>query len=487
VLKRRKWLIILPLIVATGAAIGASYLLTPVYQSSVTVWAGSPVLLSRDVERLVGEQHQVMGADMDRNRELQSLRVEITSAPYIARLAERLGLLQNSSLERRAIKIKDSHPELTLSIEEIKFDILHQEIRDRIGISFVGKNQVKIAVTSSDAAKARELAEAMGEIFIEEKIRQQMRSVHLSSGFSSQQLEKYERDLQDKIDKRTALEKEYMKIQIDDPIASEANRKAILAEVQSTDRTIEQLEEDERQASRQLAGALDGTPNLTPSTRLIELRSEASNQISAMASLVRRSALDNSAVVNQKMKLYDVEERINEEVRSLVRKQFLNTADSVQAWLGDLFAAREKLEIQYDIKNELTYALEDINAKVNAMPEYEARLEQLAREISSARELRDRFQLQQEGFEITEDLLAQTNFQLVEPAKMPYSPVWPVRRELALMGALAGLILGIAAAVAAELFDRSIRDPDEIEQQLELPVIGTIPKIDGLTKLKAGN
>jgi capsular exopolysaccharide synthesis family protein len=87
------------------------------------------------------------------------------------------------------------------------------------------------------------------------------------------------------------------------------------------------------------------------------------------------------------------------------------------------------------------------------------------------------------------DLLAslqQGNAELVQPASLPESPALPrTKRNLAL-AALVGVLLGVGFALILDRVDRRIRSPDELEELLELPVLGVIPRSGDFTSLGAG-
>jgi uncharacterized protein involved in exopolysaccharide biosynthesis len=69
---------------------------------------------------------------------------------------------------------------------------------------------------------------------------------------------------------------------------------------------------------------------------------------------------------------------------------------------------------------------------------------------------------------------SQTNAALLvaatEPAR-PSFPRWPLNLTL---GALSGLLLGIAAALARETADRRVRSIEDVARDLHLPVLGTV-------------
>jgi polysaccharide biosynthesis transport protein len=72
---------------------------------------------------------------------------------------------------------------------------------------------------------------------------------------------------------------------------------------------------------------------------------------------------------------------------------------------------------------------------------------------------------------------------LVEAAAVPTSPSSPKVERNAIAGAALGLLLGILLAVVLAFLDRRVREPREIEDVYEEPVLGAIPKTSSLKKL----
>ena len=65
----------------------------------------------------------------------------------------------------------------------------------------------------------------------------------------------------------------------------------------------------------------------------------------------------------------------------------------------------------------------------------------------------------------------------IDAASFPIMPETPNRRQDAFLAAALGVLLGIAVAVLLDRLDDSVRSPDDIAQQLSLPVLGMIPAI----------
>ena len=77
------------------------------------------------------------------------------------------------------------------------------------------------------------------------------------------------------------------------------------------------------------------------------------------------------------------------------------------------------------------------------------------------------------------------NISIVDPADIPQKPSSP-RMLLNLAAALlAGILLGGALAFAREQIDEAIADPTEVERRLGLPLLGPVPKVEGVTPKEA--
>ncbi|MBN9990604.1 exopolysaccharide biosynthesis protein, partial [Listeria monocytogenes] len=64
----------------------------------------------------------------------------------------------------------------------------------------------------------------------------------------------------------------------------------------------------------------------------------------------------------------------------------------------------------------------------------------------------------------------------------PSSPILLLNLAIAILG---GLGVGIALAFALEQIDEAIADPAEVERSLGLPLLGSVPRVDGQTPKEA--
>ncbi|MEH7076832.1 YveK family protein [Neobacillus drentensis] len=77
--------------------------------------------------------------------------------------------------------------------------------------------------------------------------------------------------------------------------------------------------------------------------------------------------------------------------------------------------------------------------------------------------------------------------QILSKAKVNPVPINPKTNNKVVYGIIGGLVIGIALAFFLESFDDRIRSKKEIEEILDIPVLGKIPKINRKNMKKPGN
>ena len=69
---------------------------------------------------------------------------------------------------------------------------------------------------------------------------------------------------------------------------------------------------------------------------------------------------------------------------------------------------------------------------------------------------------------------------VIDYAKKPTKPSSPNLKKNVLMGALAGFILSFAAFFIYEVFDTTITNAKDLERVFEIPVLGTVPRLESV-------
>jgi polysaccharide biosynthesis transport protein len=486
VLMRRKWYCLIPLVLVSVIVTVGSRFLPLVYQSSTVVMIDRQVQISSELQRALGIDRGYQ-TDEQRSDELRGYRNELTSSYYLSRLADRMRLDQNPEMIANVKRIQAAFPEL--GAEQARLYILREMYAKSINVFSVSANQLQIAVESPRAAEARDLANTLAELFVTERLRQDVASVRSSQDFSNVQLEKYDRALQDKIAERTAFERNLLQDQLDTSVISETNRSQIQAEIDQTRQDISDNQERERSSLSQLASRKNvSTTNLilTESDPMLTAKESLKSQLKQLDEMLTKYPWNAPQMLNYRLKQNSYLSTIESESGRLVNAQFASFDEEARGMLARLFTARSYLDFLVVKNDYLTASIEGIRDRINRMPAYQAKLEGLNREIASATELRDRFKKQQEGSAISQELLqdvSSTKYRIIEPALLPIAPIRPDRMKISLIGILVGMVIGATAVFFAERMDKSFKKLQEVEEDLSLPVLGIVPRIPFLEQI----
>ena len=106
-------------------------------------------------------------------------------------------------------------------------------------------------------------------------------------------------------------------------------------------------------------------------------------------------------------------------------------------------------------------------------------LKKLEREANTYSQMWTLFQDRIAKLEIeTVSRLKEISMEVIDPAYVSpnTSPAWPRSRDLIFLGIVGGLVLGLTLAFLAEYFNDSVRNQRELEEEVKLPVLGSVPE-----------
>lgn len=162
--------------------------------------------------------------------------------------------------------------------------------------------------------------------------------------------------------------------------------------------------------------------------------------------------------VEQELKL-SVDALKSELKRSLSAQKI--TANSLRARIGQL----EK-------------TIKGLRDRIQTIAQEKATYQSLLQEFNIAKDAYLRTQAQMEQARMALSLTHDKHFlTLIDEPSVPIKPYKPNRMLLVLGGILAGLLLGIATALTVDHFDHRMKTVYQIETQLNVPVLGSIPSL----------
>ncbi len=152
-----------------------------------------------------------------------------------------------------------------------------------------------------------------------------------------------------------------------------------------------------------------------------------------------------------------------------------------QARLREMLAEQQALPRRIAQKEKelsrLRDALGGYQGRIAAVPLRETELVELTRDYETLRQGYTNLLAKSENARMSTNLERRQigeQFRILEPARLPERPVSPNRLQINLMGALSGLAVGMGFVLLLEYRDRSLRTETDVRTALGLPVLAVV-------------
>jgi len=478
---KHKLLMILPLIIVTAIAYGSSFMIDPQYRSSAIIWIDTPSNLSRELIEIMGDRRLHEGRESNRRR-LLALENELKSQGYLFELIRDLKLDNDQAISRAAARMREKNPDF--SLEQIKFELLVDKLREQIRVDVVGQDQIEIIVETHDPVLARDMVNRLATIMEQEKTKYELEKILDNQSFADLQLQKMENDYREAVEKLTLAQTRLAKMHLPENITSAENRKDIIADIDKAKLDMGAFQNDLREIRNKLTDVNLGDVRFKYTEVIIELRTEIDKQIGTLVGMMEKYVWNEQNVINVNILLNDNLSTLEDEVYKGVDRQFASETEESRQLLKDYFIVKENIDVLNSKVTQLQRSLNKIDDRINLIPRLQAEINELEARVIDARKYRDAFKSEETTVEIlSERARDRTIYKIIEPARIPLEPFWPNKKKIIILGFVLGCVLGGVAVVLAELFDSSFKRVEDVEQILNLEVVATIPKIEHL-KLK---
>jgi len=227
-----------------------------------------------------------------------------------------------------------------------------------------------------------------------------------------------------------------------------------------------------RSPNRELSRVV-GRPNRTVEvikTRLFELRAEESD-------LSARYPDTDRGLIDLREKIRQAEQQLSKESDSLTEvTQGVDT--NYQAL--QLSLANEQAELQALNARQTNVAtkLAERKADLLSLSSHETTLKNLRRDIDIANEEYQQYRESMQRAKISEELDAGriSSISVIQPPSVSFKPVSPKKTLNMLLGMFLGIVGGLGIAFTREYFDSSIKNAEDVEEKLSLPVLASISR-----------
>jgi polysaccharide chain length determinant protein (PEP-CTERM system associated) len=476
-LRKRKWLILLPAIVI-GLAIGYVVFRLPDMYESVTLIVVKPSTLPNSVVPTITEETLT--------RELTSISQVVTSRSSLQPLMEKYDLYKEERLRGEPMELLIDSMRKQIKVE---VNTSRNDITNGFNITYRGRDPKTTQAVASDLAskyvdeqtKSTINGGASAKQFIEEQVRQAKEELDTIDG---QRLKYLQENINNLPSQSQAL--------VGRLTALHEGQKALIAELgRSRDLGAayrSQLADITKSYEQEIVLSAENTtdPKTTQAwAELVRRRSEYEGELQSLLAQYKEKHPD---IISKKKQLEDIKAQQDQMIgewkaRIEERKQKLTQLSDprILSLKTQIAMMDSDMQRQQKLLTETNAQIADLDARINAIPNAEVGLEAIDREYQTKKLNYDNLLAQQQKIVVGADAAKDQQgggIQVVDPANLPESPVAPKRFMLTLAGFGIGLALGLLLAVAVEmrrLF--TIQTAEDAKHYTSLPLLASIPEL----------
>jgi polysaccharide chain length determinant protein (PEP-CTERM system associated) len=468
--KRKYWIILLLLLSFLG---GLTYAMT-----ARRMFRGEDLILVVPQKVPEGYVQSIIHVGMEER--LRTIKQQVTSRTNLERII--------------AEHVLFNEPEREKLLSEEKVELF----RKRIGINVTRGTAFSITFDYEDPKKAMDVTNKLASNFIAENLIMREDQALGTSQFLTDELDSIKKRLEEKEELTKKYRQEHMgampqditsnlsalqrlQSQLDQlgiSLRAAEERRLVVQQQITTQRMLEQQMSGPGLSDSSSEPETSGQPGHNASPELVSLRSQLSQ-------LERKYTTNHPEVRRVKNMIAKIE---SEQAELPSEKPETEATTKKTDQMGG-FAMADLLKPQLEqVNSEITSLRNEIQKVKSQVQVYERRVEDtpkreqemisLTRDYENLKSLYDSFLKRKLEADIAINMEKKQKgeqFRLLDAAKLPERPIRPNVLMILLFSLAFGLCLGGVTALVVESLDSSYRNPDEIEKELKLPVLVSIP------------
>jgi polysaccharide biosynthesis transport protein len=459
ILRRRKWWLTAPIVASVGVGVALVRYLPKQYKANTTiavVAAGvSPSLVSQS-------------APFDNDERMRAVSQQLLSPSVLSRVAREEGLSPNpdeAMLNRLRSSVSISVPEpVAATSEPRRFD------------SFI------VSYLDPNPSRAQRVTNRLASVFVDESSRLREHRAERTASFIATQVAASQTRL-DEFEARLRHAKEAHIGQL--PEQTQANLQTLggLRQQLDTNATSLRSEQDrltllDRQiaapaarASQSANGAESGSATARLTSLEAELAAARLTYTERHPEVVRLR--DEVAVARQRVAAEQqrpAAERVAEVQTDPAYRQLASDRDTARMRVRELEGIDGTLRRQIDV----------YQARVESAPMVEQQLTSVQRDYDLEKQqygdLSSKLRAATTAENVERDRTGE-QFSVLYPATYPAEPSKPIPMRVMLLAIVGGICVGAVLMLGREYFDRSVHDPRDLREELDLSVLGKVTRI----------
>ncbi|WP_260258410.1 GumC family protein [Vibrio intestinalis] len=361
------------------------------------------------------------------------------------------------------------------------------ELSASLSVSQPGKDFLKIQLTSDDPSNMQALLASISDHFIEQLLAPERSSIRDSSEFLTvhinkrrEELDLAEAELANFKNQNLAVTPEMQNQALTQLASLKQNLAEKEAELAGVEKSLGSLDQQLSKTNPVIGKIEDQIIDIRSSLTLLQAKYTDSH------SAVQAKQRELVRLENERSRLLEVEQPniSSGQLWDIASSNTLSNMNEVQpllvTQLHSLQLVRGRFESLTEETKSLRSMIQELEQKAQRFGDTAKEMHQLEREVKIKRQLYDQLIERYEMAQLTGSLGQFEESKRIKIIDLPYTPGAPANLPsilYVLAGLVAGVALGIGIAILLELFDTSIRRPEQIVEIINAPVITSIPRI----------
>ena len=460
---KRRWIVMIPFCLAMIVGMYKAVTLPRIYEASTLILIQPQRVPENYVQSIVST---------DTSERISTLSQQVLSRTNLEKLINEFKLFQGSGNSQMYV--------------EDKLNNLRQRIAIDVSRDRRGNDAFTISFQDQNPRTVMNVTNALAAYFIDENLRIREAQAVGTSDFLEAELQSMKSRLEGVETQLKDYRESYMgelpeqldsNLRILDRLQDHLNEsQQNLAEAKIR---LVALQNDAVQSRNQPTTVIVGPEAQQEPNNLEEMRAQ-------LESLLSRYTNRHPDVVRLKSRIEEAEKQAEQILQSNVEKKADDSRDQPQSPILSPEFRMQQNEIMQEMRR-LEIDIKDTKRQISI---YQQRIENTPKREQELLSLRRDYQNIQGSYNslLARKLEAEIavnmerkqkgeQFRILDEAKLPQKPVKPDMKKLFMMAVFAGLAIGGGAIFLLEYFDNTLKQPGDIESELKLKVLCTVPEI----------
>lgn len=373
----------------------------------------------------------------------------------VTRSADRERVVSNSDNLESLISTVSRIPQMTMNtyVNQLKSDVLFQKVAEKLALdsrsypmlanattatALKDTNLIELKVQHNDPVMAARINNTISEQYLQLISENNQEQMTKSVGYLEAERQKVEKELEEILEKLKAFESQ--------PGGVAFLEQQFTTKNQDLSKYQSMLNEARMEMAQAEAGMLQVKEELDKVPETIQVKKipdeDAAGYTAEEVNPVYVSLSQDYAAKVTKMAEIQAKVAVMESIIGQIRQE----VDSIQKQLVEKRSEREKLDAE---RNRLSNARNLLADEVTET--------QIAKSID----------------------LGDTSVMVISPAMVPSHPVKPNKTLNMAVALLLGLVMAVAVAFLMEYLDNTVKNPKDVADKLDVPLLGAIPYVGG--------